>query len=128
MTISGQVYIEGKQCLHIKCCLGVFYVNRLITEMLSSSLVKWFILSVLNVLSRSYLKKKCNKVVCAIMHKFAYIKTIECNNVVSSSIGFACSSWNSVKRYDLVALSKIDVCNKVVTMIQPFCTDPSKYD
>ena len=58
--------------------------------------------------------KKCNKVVCAIVHKFANIKTIECNNIVSSSIGFACSSWNSVKRYDLVALSKINVCNKVV--------------
>ena len=61
-------------------------------------------------------KKKCNKVVCAIVHKFAYIKTIECNNVVSSSIGFACSSWNFVKRYDLVALRKIHVCNKVVTI------------
>ena len=43
--------------------------------------------------TRSYLKKKCNKVVCAIVHKFAYIKTIECNNAVSSSTGFACSSW-----------------------------------
>ena len=51
--------------------------------------------------------KKCNKVVRATVHKFAYIKTIECNNVVSSSIGFARSSWNFVKRYDLVALSKI---------------------
>ena len=67
--------------------------------------------------------KKSNKVVCAIVHKFAYIKTIECNNVLSSSIGFACSFWNSVKRYDLVALSKIHVCNKVVTMIRPCCTE-----
>ena len=30
---------------------------------------------------------QCNMVVCAIMHEFAYIKTIECDNVVSS-IGF----------------------------------------
>ena len=46
-------------------------------------------------------------------------KTIEGNSIVhvSSSIGFACSSWNFVKRYDLVALSKIHVCNKVITMI-----------
>ena len=47
------------------------------------------------------------------MHEFAYIKTIECNNIVSSSIGFACSSWN------FVALSKVHVCNKVVTMLRP---------
>ena len=67
--------------------------------------------------------KKYNRVVCAIVHKFAYIKTIECNNVVYFSIGFACSSWNFVKRYDLVVLSKIHVCNKVVTMIQHCCTD-----
>ena len=60
-------------------------------------------------------KTKCNKVVCATVHKFAYIKTIEPNNVVSSSIGFTCSSWNSVKRYDLVALSEIRVCNKVIS-------------
>ena len=68
--------------------------------------------------TRSYLKK-CNKVVCAGVHKFACIKIIECNNVVSSSIGFACSSWNFVEMYDLVALSKIHVCSKVVTMIRP---------
>ena len=65
------------------------------------------------------ISKKYIKVACAIVHKFAYIKTIECNNVVSSSIGIACSSWNFVKRYDLVALSKIYVCHKVVTMIRP---------
>ena len=57
------------------------------------------------------------------MHKCAYIKTIECNNVLSSSIGFAHSSWNFVKRYDLDALSKIHVCNKVVTMIRSSCTE-----
>ena len=67
-------------------------------------------------------KKNYNKVVRTIVHKFAYLKTIECNNV-GSSIGFACSSWNSVKRYDLVALSKIHVCSKVVTVIWPCCTD-----
>ena len=50
------------------------------------------------------------------VYTFAYIKIIECNNVLFSSIGFACSSGNFVKRYDLVALSKIHVCNKVVTM------------
>ena len=58
------------------------------------------------------------QVICAIAHRFAHIKTIECNKVVSSSTGFACSSWTSVKRYNLVALSNIHVCNKVVTMIR----------
>ena len=51
-------------------------------------------------------KKKCNKVVCAIVHKFAYIKTIECNNVVSSnSIGFC--------------VFILELCKK----IRPCCTE-----
>ena len=57
---------------------------------------------------------QCNNVVCARVHEFACIKTIECNSGVSSSVGCACSSWNFVKRYDLVALSKIHVCNDLV--------------
>ena len=51
------------------------------------------------------------------------INCLMCKNVVSSSIGFACSSWNFLKRYDLVALSKIHVYKNVVTMIRPCCTD-----
>ena len=49
---------------------------------------------------------KCNEDVRAIVHKFAYMKTIECHNVVSSSMGFARSTWNSVQRYDLVAVMR----------------------
>ena len=50
-------------------------------------------------LVRTVVSKKCNEAVCARVHKFA--NTIECNNVVSSSTGFACPSWNFIKIYDL---------------------------
>ena len=69
--------------------------------------------------------KKCNKVVCAIVHTFAYVKTIECNNGVSSSIGSACSSSLELCKKIRHLCTEQNPCLQQGRnyMIRPCCTD-----